>query len=343
MDRYLLTLFSKQPRRIRVIENVVRNKRTQATLFWAMCYGILNWLNSDSTLTRKQFDRWLQNQVDEGLLTVDHSVARLTAEGIKVKEEVNSKYYQPLFAQWTWLTNPRQFAERFLLAIQAVSEFKYHNRHYVPLAIPQNEMNYVRNWLIQPHTAEVVPGEIINIATQLEQYDPRLTQLFVHQLVGHGQNGWTSQQAALQLNVAPEEYWLMWRDVWLATASFLKRTDDSQLSRLMKSLIARVPVSDSAWITIADFQKGATIDKIAHQRHLKASTVREHLLEGAIIIPQSVDLHRLITIDEIHKIKQKYGTDVQSWHFRPEHNKVTEFFKFRLCQIQEIHQNHAEP
>ncbi|MFQ6726027.1 hypothetical protein [Limosilactobacillus reuteri] len=82
----LLRFFSyHQPRRIRVIENTLRSRRTVATLFWARQYGILEWLGADRTLNRQEYDQLINQLVADKLLVIDdQSQAILTEEGAKV-------------------------------------------------------------------------------------------------------------------------------------------------------------------------------------------------------------------------------------------------------------------
>lgn len=337
MDRYLLTMFDRHPRRFRVIENTVRNKSTQATLFWGLNYGILNWQGSAPELTRQQFDQWLRLQQRQGFLQVNAKEAQLTSQGMAVKQEVLNNYYHPQFDQWAWLISPRHYAERFLLAIQAVSELSYHNRHYVPLNIAVTEMTVVRNWLDRPQVIEHVHQELQQLGEMLSQVDERLAVLFANQLIGHEMNGWTFDQAQDHFQVHFEEVQVMNRDVWLGVASYLARHPHNALAILMADLLAPSPVSRSAYRTLMEFQRGAAPEQIARSRHLKVSTIREHLLEVAIIIPQALDWQRLISQHEEEQIRRQYTGPVQQWQFKkPVNNSEKAFFKFRLCQIKEL-------
>lgn len=342
MDGYLLTMFDRHPRRFHVIENIVRNKRTQANLFWGLNYGILNWLGSDVHLTDQEFIQWLGVQQQHGLLDVEENEAQLTEQGEAVKQQIMAHYYHPQFDQWAWLTNTRRFAERFMLAVQAISELSYQNRHYIPLNISVTEMAVVRNWLTRPNIITQVHQELIQLGTQLNRVDSRLAVLFANQLFGHNGAGWTLEQAAGHFQLHLEEVQLMNRDVWLGIASILATWKQSALGGLMNDLIARTPISSSAYKTLTDFQHGYLPEQIAKARRLKLSTVREHLLEAAIIIPDGIDWQRLLSKQEEKQIHRQYSGPVEQWQFqRPAEDVLQAFFKFRLCQIKELHFNHG--
>ena len=70
MNTYLLRLCSyHQPRRERVIENVLANRQTVSTLFWAQHYGILTWLGARRRLSRAQYDQEVATCLNASVLT----------------------------------------------------------------------------------------------------------------------------------------------------------------------------------------------------------------------------------------------------------------------------------
>lgn len=338
MDQYLLLMLTNQPRRFRVIENIVRNKRTQANLFWVLNYHLLNWLGSDLHLTQPDFNEWLVRQQQQGRLAVDGDYAWLTAKGAELKRPLSEKLYQPHNGQWSWLINSFRFADRFLLAVQAASEAAHHHRHYVPLSISTTEMATVRNWLVHLPRLTAVEEELQELGQYLANQDQRLAELFAHRLLGYQTVGWTSFQAQQKLGLSAEEIQVLNWDVWLGVASQLKRHPQTSLGRLMGDLIAATPISNSAYQTLQDFQRGRTIQQIAQQRRLKISTVREHLLEAAIIVPQMLDWQRLLPAQLEQQIRQHYREPVAEWQFeRHGSDPAKDFFTFRLCQIKELH------
>lgn len=334
MNQYLYLLFAKSPRRIRVIENILQNHRTQATLFWAFNYGILDWLGADRHMRRANFEQWISEAQAHGLLQVDAQTACLTPAGLHHQQIVLHEYYQPHFSQWTWLTNPVDFADRFSLGVQALSELVHHEKSYVPLSLSTTEMGQVRQWLLTPNLQKPVYQELMKIGDELEKYDPRLATLFAYELFGYGLTGWTIEQAASQLHVQLEEAVMMDRDVWLAVASLL-RSRGGKLAGLMADLLSKMPISASSWLTVQQYQEGHSIDQIARMRRLKASTIREHLLEAAIIVPNALNWDRLLPKTRQTQLSTRYQGPILEWQFQPLNGQdpATGFFDFRLYQI----------
>ena len=85
MESYILRFFSyHQPRRIRVIENLLVSRRTVANLFWGQQYGLLNWLGADRQLQRADYDALLRRLVAKKLIVIDdQQQARLTCVGVR--------------------------------------------------------------------------------------------------------------------------------------------------------------------------------------------------------------------------------------------------------------------
>ena len=144
------------------------------------------------------------------------------------------------------------------------------------------------------------------------------------------------------LKLSAEEIQILNWDVWLGVASYLKMHSQCNLYRLMESLISQVPISNSAWQTLQDFREGVTIQTIARHRHLKVSTVREHLLEAAIIVPQAIDWNRLLPWPVEQQLRDHYLGPVAEWHFKSfTTDSAADFFSFRLYQIKELQQSHG--
>ncbi|WP_057741105.1 helix-turn-helix domain-containing protein [Limosilactobacillus secaliphilus] len=334
MNQYLFLLFSRSPRRIRVVENILQNHRTQATLFWAFNYGILDWLGAERKLSRADFEQWLSDKRDHGLISLTEQTACLTPAGLHRQKGVLDNFYQPHFSQWTWLTNPSDYADRFSLGIQALSELIHGEKQYTPLNLSLTGMGKVRDWLLTGNLQEPVSQTLMTIGSALEKVDPRLATMFANELFGYHLTGWTIEQAAAQLHVQVEEAAMMDRDVWLGVAHLVQQ-QGGPLWNLMADLTAPMPVAKSTWQTVQEFRAGKSIEQIARLRHLKASTIREHLLEAAIIIPDALDWERLMPKEKLDRLSQQYSGPALKWQFQAptDGDSGAAFFDFRLLQI----------
>lgn len=335
---YLLRLFDEhQPRRIRVIENTLRNRRTVSTLFWAEQYGMLNWTGANRSLSREKFDHLIKGLLAQKLITIDHeNRAKLTTAGVLRQEEWTEECYHPVFFDWYWLANTQKIEQRFLLGVQVVSELAYHNRYYAPVSNDYLDQQMVKRWLQcwRGNVVNQLAKELTLLGRSLANEDQRLANYFCYSLIGHQITGWTTQQAADALELSPSELDVVKQDALLAVAAFADGYH-GLLTQLLRDLLAVSPLSDSANRSLQLYQRGFTIEQIAQQRRIKVNTVREHLLEAAIVYPTGLNWDTLLPAAIRQDLHNRYHGDVGQWQFEP--NNVpggkTAFFYFRLYQI----------
>lgn len=337
MNTYLLRLCSyHQPRRVRVIENVLTNHRTVANLFWAQQYGVLNWLGARRRTSQDQLDAEFSALESAGLIRLtDQNEVQLTPAGVNYQETIPVDY-RPHFFDWYWLANTNQVQQRLLLGFQIVSEFAYHNREYVPLSVSFADQQAVKGWFrhyYSPHLTSAIYSELHLLASSIAGEDSRLALALVNLLIGHDQAGWTVTQLGEYLKLSVAGALIMQHDLLLAISAFARQTN-GPLANLLKPLLLPSPLSRSNLQTVKMFQQGNPIAVLACRRHLKLSTVREHLLTAAILMPQLLDWSRLLPKELRDQLAQRYTGPVATWRFNSwTADTNTDFFYFRLYQI----------
>lgn len=337
MNEYWLTLFGADARRIRVIENLLRDRLSAATVFWATTYGIRPAVGAARHLRRENYEAWLDHQRRVGLLVVDadRKLAWLTPGGQAEKDRLLASYYRPHFGNWGWRVNGDRLAARLLLGVQVASEFAHHERRYRPLNIGGGEMALVRQWALSagPALPKRIYQELTAVLTALGDGDSRLPEALVARLIGYRASGVTRPQLAAQLGVAVGEVTILLRDAWLGLASQLAG-GTGPLAQLVGPLIAPTPLSHSATQTLADFRAGLSPATISARRHRKISTIREHLLLGALLMPRAADYRRLLPPASLSRLSATLTGSPASWQFvATGPDPAREFFDFRLYQI----------
>lgn len=335
MNTFLLHLCSyHQPRRVRVIENVLQNHQTVANLFWAQQYGILNWLGSRRGLERAQFDHELNEMQAAGLVQLDDKFVHLTPAGVSYQE--SHPGYHPRFFDWYWLANTKQVEQRFLLAVQVISEFAYHNRYYVPLNVPYGDQQIVKNWFhhyYSPMLVSKIYEELHQLGESLASESPQLVATLFRGLVGHDDSGQTITQLGPRLGLVPGDELVVHQDIFMAVAAYARSTT-GPLARLIQPLLNASPLSVSCQQTIDLLTKGMPIAEISSRRYLRPSTIREHILTAAILAPHLYDWKSLLPSADYQQLAQKYTGNVADWHFTQWSGDANrDFFMFRLYEI----------
>lgn len=337
VNDYWLVLFDQEPRRFRVIENLLKNRLSEATMFWAMVYGIQEAVAGQRQLKRAEFDKWMNQQVTAGLMVQEEGQAWLTTAGLVEKQRLLTEHYQPRFGNWGWRINPERLANRLLLGIQVVSEFAHHNRRYRPLNLGNYELGTVKQWLLKSGRGiqGAVEQQVTAAFAALEKVDPRLPQVLAALLIGHQTSGATLGQLARELRVSEGETAIIIHDAWLGLGAYLATTP-GPLSQLVGPLIYNSPLTTSAQQTVADFLTGQSPVAISRRRHRKLSTIRDHLLTAAILTPGMADWRTLFPAGMLEELANRYQGPVASWQFvatHPDLDLNQEFFLFRLYQI----------
>ena len=87
------------------------------------------------------------------------------------------------------------------------------------------------------------------------------------------------------------------------------------LQQLLLPLINESPLNRSAQVTFDLYTQGEPIELIAQERRLKENTIREHLLEAAILIPDKLDWDILLPESKRDELSRFYKGEPTAWKF----------------------------
>ncbi|MFD1392078.1 hypothetical protein ACFQ3L_00545 [Lacticaseibacillus jixianensis] len=262
---FVVQLFDDQPRRETAVYMLLNGKKTLSVLFAALQHGQLQWLQLYPTLAREDFQAAVAQliqagalrQADKGLVLADPAAQARAA--VKVPLPV---HYQP----WMGLAG---FEQRFLLAVQAVSEASYHEARYRPAVRDWGVQQAIRRWYRQAARADF-PGELTAAFAALPApaADRLASRLIGHDFVGSaqpldlaGQLQKLDDLAQLVTLIAAHPEWPALTSLWGGRVQLL---------------------SPSNYRACQLIEQGQTRAQVASQLRLKASTVNEHLLAATI-------------------------------------------------------------
>ncbi|WP_219054412.1 helix-turn-helix domain-containing protein [Lactobacillus sp. Sy-1] len=335
-------LSAKQPRRIRVIENTLTQRRTVSTLFWGMRYGINDFMGLLPKLDSNTTTGELKRLINAGLVVQsDASHYLLTAAGAAWVHKAFHQFDYHEGVKMNARFNLRQFRSRFLLAVQIVSEFSYQNSHYYPMLINDREDQFIKQWF-HHFKSKALVNELTSLLNAfLSGMSDQLAYQFSTILNGHSTTGMTifQQAAKFKSPVAPRLV-----DEWQLFSCLVKfitihQNDYPSLVSLLNGT-QRSLVSNSAQQTYQMFLNRPQIDWIARARRIKLSTVREHLLEVAILIPRTnAYFQRQFDHSIWQYLESTYHGNIDDWQFSTIKNQFSNFdyFYFRMYQILRSH------
>ncbi|KRM23789.1 helix-turn-helix domain-containing protein [Latilactobacillus graminis] len=284
---YLLCLLTPEKRRYQAIYYTLIGKRTTSNLYAGLAYGLLKWLQIYPNLEQTQFQVELKRLQTGGLVEIDARYVWLTTAGRQKKAEWQPQLFWPTHYMGPQMGHLAQFTARFLLAIQIVSEYQHQNTQYYPLATSMKDRVWVASWFKRHKSVPNFSTQLQTELTQLlAQLDTKQADLLVNQFIGHHILGKSQQQLAWALDSSPLTIRVRTLD---AFAQILGLLLTSELGYpLLTELVEHhgSQLSQSTLQTWQLIQHGATIEQISQQRHVKVGTIKEHLLEAAILLPQ---------------------------------------------------------
>lgn len=343
IKRGLLTMDAKQlitflspaaPRRLRVIENILVGKRTVSTLYWGMRYHQLSWLGYEKKLSRRVMDQAVHELKTKGLVDVAATNAQLTAKGAKAQQQIILDSYQPEHLNVRLVIDIDTFWSRLLLATQVVSEQAYQNGQYYPLQVTWTIKQWIKQWFRHFHDTDLKTVFYDFWQSFFAQLPEQQATFMSRLLVGHQRPGETLLQVAQGLSISETEAQVMETDLICQLAKTISQSQTACLNTLLAGL-QRPLVSSSAQLTLNSFMAGESLETISGKRSLKLSTVREHLLEAAIMLPkEQFDFQRILTPELVSQMTSRLAdTPLDDWQFKQLEDLPVEFWQFRLLEI----------
>lgn len=324
----------QQFRRLRVIENLLREKKTVSTLYWGLRYRLLYLIALDKKMVRGALDAPAQTLLKQGWVETGETPdqVRLTAAG--VVEQAKTTEHPQTWADWGML-DLLAARQRLLLAVQVVSQYAHSAKRYYPLATDLETRQAVRNWFHQSKNSQL-PEQVFNaLKNSLEKLSPATASVVTDLFTGYAQPGLTADQIARAQQRTSWSVTLMQFDGVMQIAQDA-RNPDHPLRPLFWPLW-QSPVTRSAQQTLAAVSQGRRVEQIATIRQIKPGTAREHLLEAAILLPLTQFPYDWLLTSAMRAAFATHLTGpIDAWQYTALPQELQDrysFFDFRLYAI----------
>lgn len=331
----LLMLSNKQPRRLKLIKNLLDGKRTVSTLFWGSRYHILEYSGMMKNFDSLQNEDKLINElINNGyVFSYNKYQYKLTNKGKQKKDSLFESFYLPKELSYGFDYDIEKFKNRFLLLIQVTSEYSYHNSNYYPVQADFYDTNLIKNLFHKYKNDNFIDDIYSFIKSFLSSLDEDKANIFANLLIGHNNYGLTYEQLSNRYNYSKMEIYFINIDLWILMIKFIENSN-SFLNYLLENVV-QSRINASARRTFYEFNNGLNIFTIAKKYNLKESTVKEHLLENAIFLDTEQFPYDMILSDnEVAILNKKYQNQpIDFWNFNKLDVANIDFFKFRLYQI----------
>jgi uncharacterized protein YpbB len=287
----------KQLNRERTIYSVyhlLNGKKSSQTIQDAHLFSLKKFFGIYEQLTRDSFDEIHQSMVEKNwLINIGEQRYDVTTSGMTLLE---NKPLPKYINGWTFHQISSLFWERLSLLIQVVSNLAFRESRYIP--IQKNKDVHI--WLKAALKDITVPrmemgtavySELNECFNTVKDMDP---SLLVFRLTGFQQIGLTPLQVAKKLNLDFHDYQIGFTN----TLHYLiqKIMEDGNQFKILPYLIHDLMQDDELTLSSRKTQalllKGYSLDMIANLRHLKLSTIEDHLVELALNVKDfSIDTY----------------------------------------------------
>ncbi|AYF92552.1 helix-turn-helix domain-containing protein [Apilactobacillus bombintestini] len=337
MNKELLILFlsAKQPRRIKLIENLLSGKRTVSTLFWAMRYNILQYSGVLRRVHFNDYHKDLNSLLNNKYIKkVDDYRYLLTDKGQKQKDSMLESFYIIKNNSFRYDYDVSLFKERFLLATQVVSEYSYKNTNYYPTKTNMQSSYIVKKWFIK-NKKDISVRFRDYLVKYLSQISDDKANILAQLLIGHDVLGMTARQMAKHINRSTLEEFFIESDLWINLIQYIENDNNDFLKPLLKNIVNE-KINSHAIETYKLFARNNSLKSISNMLHVKISTVKEHLIECAIWMPKdNFPYKKILTKNMIELMNDTFeNKNIDDWKFNdlPKTNGM-DFFNFRIYQI----------
>ncbi|REJ08957.1 helix-turn-helix domain-containing protein [Halobacillus trueperi] len=318
------------------IYHLLTGKRSSQTLQDAKGYELDMLFGIYPSLKRESLERRVQPLIRDGLIQInEQSFPSITSEGTR---RLSSFPVQELtyFEGMVWHDVIPTFVRRVYLMLQMMANTNAGIDHYVPIVDDFGTQNWVRTVYHQfqdklPKMVESMYEEIHHL---LKEHPSLQAELFVHRLTGGGVIGMTIDQLKREfdLNIEDVELMLQHTHYYLFLESKKKKDRYPVLHLCTKGLDATHLITRSARKTYQYIQQGLSMQEIMNLRRLKKSTIQDHIVESALIIPD-FSITSFLSEEDVREINN-IGTQLNTKKLKQIYEALDgkyDYFELRLA------------
>lgn len=340
---FLLSLFNqKTPSKASQLIHVLQGRRTPSMLFKVEQEKLYSAFGLFKSLTKDQLNQYLKTLTVKKLINgSDKEGYRLSLNGkTALNQFFTEKTYPSKVESLETATLRTPFFYQFQLVAQIFSEVTYHNKYYSPAIKDPTQQVAVKEWfasLQEPMNdlSEQWAKELVILLETLSEMD---AVILVGKLTGHDLIGQTNRQLADKLSLDSIELYILLDQ---AIEQLIHAIENSDCV-LFKSFLKQIRkthyygLSKSTYFTALCIQNDQTIEEIAFKRNLKLNTIREHILEIALV-QKSFDFKPFIPDDIYSTLHQFFEKNPElSYQQAKRENENLQFMWYRLVEIERI-------
>lgn len=328
MAEFILALLSEHDKlKSSTLYFLLNGKRTSSTLMFGYLNGLLPYFGLFKKWSQPDYHALIATLVKQNKVSL---VDGLLSLGTSTAPTLDLKNY-PHLAGYPWCLTDDKNWELFLFSVQVTSNLHHEIRDYRPLVTDRNAQIQLKYWL--GHDLVAGGGQaafVKEIYKGLATLSPPQAEALSAQFTGGALVGKIYGQ--IFFGTALEKY-LQQKDTVHAWLETIKSGDFP----LLQTLLFRTPDSLAESRRLID--AGANLmDLERMRRFLKVSTLRDHVLESAILTPAAFPYARFYEPATLAALEEKLLLDspLNTWNYQDLTSPANDFLTFRLFQIERM-------
>lgn len=330
---FILALFQHGYKaRTSTLYHLLKGKRTTSVLLYGFIYENLRFFQLLPSLSEKEFNQIIDKLIQQKLVQkVTESEIQLTTKGQVVS--INHRRFAQIDSYHFGKTDEAVW--RLLqFTVQVVSNLAYETNNYVPLEqspLYQKQVKVHIKSMSKAQLIQTVKNEWTELFTCLPKEE---ANFFAQQFSGYQRIGKTSFQLMGHQEQDFERF-LLRKNQLHHLLQFIRRMSNTSLLKRIVMPLLRQNDNKSMNETKRYISENLSPDKIAQRRKVKVSTVKDHLLEAAMMEDFPFD-HYLSS--QTSEFLSAYPRPYQEWEYRTikQSQPELDYFEFRLYQIQKL-------
>ncbi|MEW9500240.1 helix-turn-helix domain-containing protein [Jeotgalibacillus marinus] len=326
LDAILLTCFRtfNGDRSRSAIYHLLTGKKTSQTIQDAHLYGVSNLFQTLPKLSRAYFDERCEFLIEEKF------VQELQDQRFSITKKGNSRlvnYFQdhpfPSYLNgWIYHDRAMVFWKRLNLLVQSASNIRHKEKSFYPVQRDPDIQRWVRETFVkwgEKRNKKIAEfhQELITLC-QREDF-PDHPEFIINRLSGYQLIGLTIDQISQHFQI--EQVEVHYRFLHSLHYCMIKIQNQPLLYPLLFGLLQdlmnqSIRLTSSTKKTFSYIEKGLSLTDIATVRNLKESTIEDHIIELALMIP---------TFDIIEFVPKDLQDDVWLTAKKINHRRLREF------------------
>lgn len=300
----------KEERSVASIYYLLTGKRSIQTIQDANLYDLDKYYGIFKKLDKVDFDKMIEELVDQQLLTTLSESTSTSKPTIKGSEWIKQNEQQDLFSYFNGLTYNEIdviFQERLFLLIQVLTNSKMKHTSYIPVIDRPRTTQWLKTYYqkIKLRVDEQLIGIYHELSSLLTYFPASKSEMFVDRLTGFQHYGLSLHQLAKQYKLPINDVQVLLIGMTHRMLDIILKNNDQfpLLSQMIKDLRTSGFISQSAEQTYKLIEERYSVEDIAQLRRLKVNTIYDHIVEISLY-HSDFPIHTYVSEEKQYEIIQ---------------------------------------